>query len=202
LTRIVCKLRPLLLFCHLDFLMTTLCAGVFALYTGKEPLAAFAHHDASVYLFTQVIFALAYCLYFLLLCCAYCCSKGGTLEGVYRCLQMLGAAPIAVIYYKHVWTPAMLDEMPHMDELVVWMVGEGAAVSQYAWLPYLPVSILFLVLLRLERLCFYASGAGSTKAGQEESPVVMMRNDVELATLIGGEGPGDWGDTSPVAKKE
>merc|ERR1711937_272659 len=46
LTRIVCKMRPLLLFCHLYFFLTTLCAGTFALYTKKEPLAAFAHHDA------------------------------------------------------------------------------------------------------------------------------------------------------------
>jgi predicted nucleic acid-binding Zn-ribbon protein len=195
LTRIVCKVRPLLLFCHLDFLLTTLCAGIFALYTGKEPLAAFAHHDASVYLFTQVIFGLAYCMYFLLLCCMWCCSKRGTMEGAIRFCQIVGAAPIFGIYYKLVWTPAMLDEMPRMDILVEWIVGPGAAVSQFAWLPYFPVSVLFLILLRLERACWQASGSDSKK--KEELCSVVMRDDIELATIY-GEGSSD----SSAAKKE
>lgn len=185
LTRVVCKIRPLLMFCHLDFLITTVCAGVFALYTGKEPLAAFAHHDASVYLFTQAIFGVVYCLYFALLFCAYCVARGGTGEGLYRILQLCGAVPVGMIYYIHVWTPAMLDEIPRMDRVVALFVGPGSAVSNYAWLPYLPVSVVFAVLLRLERLSWFASLVGTHVDRKGDQMSFTMRGDLELATVIG-----------------
>jgi hypothetical protein len=177
LTRTVCKLRPLLLFCHVDFLLTALLAGIFAASTGKEPLATFAHHDAAVYLFTQAVFAIVICFYAILLFLAYCLSKTGR-EGLFRCLQILGVTPIVAIYYVHVWTPAMLDEMPHIDNLVVLMVGEGSAVSKFAWLPYLPVAVLFLIILHLERLCWNASVVKDNQIS------IVMRDEVELTSML------------------
>lgn len=182
LTRIVCKLRPLLLFCHLDFLLTSLCAGVFAAYSGKEPLAAFAHHDPAVYLFTQAVFAFVYCLYGLLLITAFCTSKSGTSEGCYRLIQMFGAIPVACIYYLNVWTPAMMDEMPRMDRLVAMMLGDGTAVSNFSWVPYVPVSVNFLVLLELERMCWNTGRTAKEKEADKMS--IVMRDDVELASII------------------
>jgi|Transcript_95082 hypothetical protein len=193
LTRIVCKLRPLLLFCHLDLLFTSLCAGIFAVYSGTEPLAAFAHHDPAVYLFTQAVFALIFCLYAMLLVVAYCLSARGTSEGCYRLVQILGVIPALCIYYSHVWTPAMMDEMPHIDNLVSLLIGQGSAVSGYSWLPYVPISVNFLVLLELERMCW------ATRSGKESDNMsIVVRDELELGSII----PNVREDSVSSSKKE
>mmetsp|Transcript_64804 Transcript_64804/g.118270 ORF Transcript_64804/g.118270 Transcript_64804/m.118270 type:complete len:554 (+) Transcript_64804:59-1720(+) len=191
LTRIVCKMRLLLLFCHVDFLLTTLSAMVFAFWTGREPLLDFAHHDAAVYLFTQVFYAVILCLYAILLCLSLSCSKSGTRERCYRCTQIIVAMPIAYIYYRHVWTPAMLDEMPHMDQVVSSVIGEGAAVSTYTWLPYCPALLQFLLLLYLERLSWHAAGAANAAKAQEQISITIR--DASLTSIMATEDASTYG---------
>jgi hypothetical protein len=187
LTRIVCKLRPVLLFCHIDFLMTNLCAGAFAVTTGRDPLAAFATHDPSVYLFCQASFALIFFVYILMLFVAYCTAKSGTQEGLYRLAQAMVVLPIVMMYYFYIWTPAMVDETPKFDEMVDSIVGRDAGPMR-VWIPYMLLAFLGLVLLRLEQLSWRVRNRAELQkglAGSSEVSITMRDVEMELAAVIG-----------------
>jgi hypothetical protein len=187
LTRIVCKLRPVLMFCHIDFLMTNLCAGAFAITTGRDPLGAFATHDPSVYLFFHASFAVIFSVYILMLFVAYCTARSGTQEGMYRLAQAMVILPIVLVYYFYIWTPAMVDETPKFDEMVDSIVGQEAG-PMHVWIPYLLLAFLGLMLLRLEQLSWRVRNRAEMQKGlpgSNEVSITMRDVEQELAAVIG-----------------
>merc|ERR1712113_1112185 len=67
LTRVICKLRLLLLFFHLYYTMAASCAAVYAVITGTDPFSAFAAHDAAVYVAAQAGLCLSLITYTVML---------------------------------------------------------------------------------------------------------------------------------------
>lgn len=177
-----------------------LSAGVFAAYTGADPLHEFAVHDAAVFLAAQAGFTLTLCAYYIFLVLAAICSKGGTREGCLRLLQITGTAPVVAGYYMLVWTPAMMDKMPKVAEL--W-ADIGARSPAVAAAPYATASLLFAGSFILERAAFRARSEGmardklieefrgsSVKIQEDGS----LRGETELASLIGNmDLEGGWG---------
>jgi len=149
---LVCNLKRCLLFWHLYFAVTSICALGFAAYSGMDPFAALAVLDVSIYLFSQGLYALIVLIYGLLLLFACCCSRRGTGECFYRVAQVVLAAPMGVAYISLIWSPAMTDAMPQVDKLVAKLVGPYG-LRATMWIPYALPSTIFLAVLWLERRC-------------------------------------------------
>jgi hypothetical protein len=177
LLRIVFQMRVWLLFCHLYFVLVCVGAVMFALVVGKDPLTAFAAHDASVYLSAQILNGVLLTAYLTLILVSWCCNPKW--DGK-RLLQGVGIGSVVLAYYWYVWTPAMLDKMPQVDETVAALVGRRAWTS-LMWLPYVPPLIVFTVALIME---ITMSGPMQSK-GQVS---VDLRDVEELASLVGKEG--------------
>jgi len=191
LTRIVCRLRPGLLFLHLYFALTALSAAGFAVYTGTDPLAVFAMHDASVYLVAQFGIAAGFLLYSICLCMACTFSKSGTSEFCFRCTQIIIFILVSAAYFTLVWTPAMMDEKPRVDEFL-GAIMKRSDVAPLSWSPYLVASALFFTMLRMEQLTWRARGAGVKVGKADVTPSISIREDgelrgVELASILGNQ---------------
>jgi len=191
LTRVVCRLRPGLLFLHLYFALTALCAAGFAVYTGMDPLAVFAMHDASVYLVAQFGIATGFLLYSISLSMACACSQSGMSEFCFRCTQFIIFTLVSAAYYMLVWTPAMMDEKP-MVEAFVRAITKRSDVTSLIWLPYLVASLLFFMMLRMEQLTWRARGPGAKAGKADATPSISLREDgelrgMELARILGNQ---------------
>mmetsp|Transcript_47103 Transcript_47103/g.86387 ORF Transcript_47103/g.86387 Transcript_47103/m.86387 type:complete len:624 (-) Transcript_47103:55-1926(-) len=156
LTRVVCRPKLILTFCHLYFTISCLCASGFAAIMGTDPLAAFAARDSELYLFVQVAFAIVLIVYASFILLLRCFVSHEAVRG-YRTFQLLVVSAVATAYYALVWTPAMVDTSPQLDDTVAelakpWLSPQWATMLH--WLPYLLLTCLFAILLRLEQYCW------------------------------------------------
>jgi hypothetical protein len=110
----VCNLHRLLLFGHTYLSCAGLCALVFAGMTGDDPLTTFSEHDPELYQFAQVAFALMVFAYVTVSFVACGCMTG---DGSFRAVQLFLVCCLCGVYYVLVWTPAMVDESPKVDEI-------------------------------------------------------------------------------------
>jgi len=186
--KVACGKQEMLLFGHVYFSLTNLCAAVFAAITGQDALVAFAMHDASVYMFSQ------YALVVLLLCYTWnlimstICGRGR--EPYWRTLQIGLLTPVLLAYFFHVWTPMMLDQMPTLDRLVFRVVGKSA-ISHMVWAPYVPAALIFLAQVGLEVMCFRARKHDFNL--QRAEAVLRVRGLEELESLVGKRGDVEMG---------
>merc|ERR1719491_1373605 len=127
---------------------------MFALATGDDPLTTFSEHDPELYQFAQVAFALMIIAYLVVSILACNCG-GGSSDGNFRAAQFLLVCALCGVYYGLVWTPAMLDEGPKVDEIFDMLglqveVKNGKEEPQtprvLVALPYLLVFAAFAVL--------------------------------------------------------
>mmetsp|Transcript_49450 Transcript_49450/g.117662 ORF Transcript_49450/g.117662 Transcript_49450/m.117662 type:complete len:697 (+) Transcript_49450:79-2169(+) len=156
MTRVVCRPKLILTFCHLYFTISCLCASLFAALTSTDPLAAFAARDSELYLFVQVAFAIVFIIYALFILLLRCFAGHALVRG-YRTFQLVVVSGVATAYYVLVWTPAMVDTSPQVDDTVAelakpWISPQMASVLH--WMPYVLLTCLFAILLRLEQLCW------------------------------------------------
>lgn len=148
-------------------------------------------HDGSLFLFLQTATGLVLVFYFLLLCTLCCCgSKSSSTESFYRTAQVLLVLPTVISYYFFVWTPAMQDELPRLDEMTFAVVGHGA-VRGFVWVPYATAGAMFFLVLMLDVLCLRGA-----KKGQQQQEVSIGVRNVEaqfspLAALVGNGVDGD-----------
>jgi predicted nucleic acid-binding Zn-ribbon protein len=192
LLRVMFTRRVCLSFCHLYFTLACAGATVFALVAGKDPLAVFAAHDASVYLFAQVLNGILFTLYTVLVFVSWCFfPESGSSGNCYRLVQLVGITLVTCAYYWYVWTPAMLDKMPQVDEMLVEIVGHRAWVS-LMWLPYVPPLMVFFSAFVLEVIVSYpVHNENKISVGLRD-----MRDVQELASLVGKEGDIELGRKS------
>jgi len=88
----------------------------FALHTGEDPLSTFAEQDPKLYQFAQCGFAIVFVCYGLISCIALCCVD--ETDSLLRALHCIAIVLFGVGYYILIWTPAMLDEGPRVDDFV------------------------------------------------------------------------------------
>lgn len=188
LTQVLCQRRLVLIFFHTWFTLTCLSASGFAMFTGAEPLAVFAMHDAAVFLFSQVAFGVLLLLYSLMLLVSWClCSAGGTFEPCYRMIQTTILVPALLVYCLCIWTPTIQDKLPEMDKLVltilraVGFAGSGGGM----WIPYILGTLVFAVEGVLELLCFRAAKHRNRLEYIESQ--IKVRDLEELSALVPGK---------------
>eukprot|EP00930_Biecheleria_cincta_P085845 TRINITY_DN7520_c0_g1_i1.p1 TRINITY_DN7520_c0_g1~~TRINITY_DN7520_c0_g1_i1.p1 ORF type:complete len:794 (-),score=126.83 TRINITY_DN7520_c0_g1_i1:269-2626(-) len=188
LTRALCQRREILVFFHVWFALTCLSASAFAIFTGAEPLAVFAMHDAALYLFSQVVFGLMLLLYALFLLMSWClCSAGGTHEPCFRMIQATILIPSLLVYFLFIWTPAIQDRLPEMDQMMLMAfraLGLAGRVSGM-WIPYLLGAFVFAAEGVLELLCFRAAQKRSRLEYIESK--IKVRDLEELSALVPGK---------------
>eukprot|EP00930_Biecheleria_cincta_P005338 TRINITY_DN106260_c0_g1_i1.p1 TRINITY_DN106260_c0_g1~~TRINITY_DN106260_c0_g1_i1.p1 ORF type:complete len:726 (-),score=109.51 TRINITY_DN106260_c0_g1_i1:141-2318(-) len=192
LTRVLCRMREVLIFCHIWFMWSCLVACGFAIFAGREPLAVLAMHDASLYLFSQVVFGILLLVYTVMLMLSWLlCSAGGTGEPWYRLIQASLFVPILLSYFHFIFTPAMQDRLPEIDKMIQGMlraVGSNR-VGAFVWIPYMLAAAVFAAEGILELLSFRAAQY-KNKLDTIAAKVDVRRLD-ELSALVPGKTTGD-----------
>jgi hypothetical protein len=177
----VMKLMPILLFCHVYFLIAGLVAMCAALALQMDPLTTLQQDHYAAYLFTQGLFALFYVFYALLGVFAFCASRSRT-ERFVRIGQMVVSIFLGSAYYQLVWTPAMLDLPPAASAA---FEGNGLSRPLGLALPYGMWVIGFAITLLMERV---SRRSRSQKAIDEDRISVSVEM---AATLEEGGGGSD-----------
>jgi len=177
LTRVICRVKACLLFLHLYYALAALCAAIFAGVTGTDPFSAFAAHDAALYLAAQAGLCISLVIYtvFLIMQCGCGCDG---YDCKIRAVQISGAVVVSLPYYELVWTPAMMDKLPKVMDLLVDMVGEDKATFIIP-VPYGLAASIFTVLLFCEQLTL-RHGKRDKQVGVSDSTSITMRTDGEL----------------------
>lgn len=158
----VCKLHQLILFGHVYLAVTGILMAGFAMSTGEDPLSTFAEQDFKLYQFAQCAFAMMFLLYGVLSSFALCCTDS---EGNsnWRTVHVLVLIAFGALYYLLIWTPAMLDELPRVDDFVeslilpdVPVTGKSPSKEEeevpvvLTVAPYLVIAIVFSMLFLFE----------------------------------------------------
>jgi hypothetical protein len=148
---VVCNLTRLLTFGHVYLSVSGLCATVFSVLTGDDPVSTFAEHDPELYQFAQVSFGIIVILYSAVSFVALNCGRG---DGCFRVAQLLVALSFAGAYYFLIWTPAMIDEEPKIEDLVdrVAPTAGKDADTPVLWVasPYFLMALTFTTLVMFE----------------------------------------------------
>jgi len=149
LAEFVCKLKELLLACSFYLCCISFLSLGFLLWTGKDPLYVLADQDASVYLLQQAGFIVVMLLHAALLSVATCLTNGVGQELGFRFMQLLLLGTFALFYYQLVWTPAMLDEMPQIDDFMSRISGSSS--DSFVKIPYVLSTFIFTVIFLVEK---------------------------------------------------
>lgn len=199
--RFVCRVRPCLLFCHLYFAVVTACAAVFAASTGTDPLRTFATHETSSFLFVQTCFGLLLLCYFAMVFAVVCAAFMSS-AFCKRVVQLLFAMLVCTAYFVLVWTPAMTDRQPWLEEAVTDALAAGLGPDQVprsspikTCAPYALLCFIFLVMLCIERCVQKTNGVepkkGDARADLSFRMTDALPGDEVLASIIGtGEAEG------------
>jgi hypothetical protein len=190
LTRVVLRLRPCLLFCHFYLAMTCVCASIMAVWVGADPMLAFAAHDPSAFVFSQLWFGLLLCIYGLVLLGSLCCARrdDNVKEKFARSLQLGLFAPVFLSYFGLVWSPAMGDSSPILGSSVSTLFsGSGDSAS---FLPYIIGAGVFFAMLRMEQKLWSENSTDKdisiSLALEKDGQFKSVSDKVhELAQLIG-----------------
>lgn len=185
--KLVCMLRPCLVFCHLLFAIVAACACIFGAATGTDPLSVAAIHDAAVYLFVQVVMMALLVSYTVLLMVALRRSVG-CIDMCYRIVQMGCAANMSAAYYCLVWTPAMTDRIPKVSEAASDLLPPSMLVAYLdVWGPYFVTCIIFTVQFRLEQLSWRRAVTKKRCLGGSASNAQTSTESSIADELRGGE---------------
>lgn len=116
----VCKLNHLIVFGHCYLAVSGILMTAFTLHTGEDPLSTFAEQDPKLYQFAQCSFAIVFVFYGMISTVALCCVDDT--DSFFRTLHFAAMLLFGVGYYILIWTPAMLDEGPRVDDFVESLV--------------------------------------------------------------------------------
>jgi len=152
----VCKLDKMLLFGNVYLTMFALSLSCFALFTGDDPLSTFAEQDATLYQFAQCAFALMFVLFGVISFVAWCTTPSGC-----RLLNFIVLLSFGIAYYILVWTPAMIDELPTVDELLEGFSQADDTPRVLVAAPYLVLTLVFSVML-------FGESCGATDPGRDQ----------------------------------
>jgi len=171
----VCKLQKLILFGHVYLAVTGILMAAFAAGTGEDPLSTFAEQDPQLYQFAQCGFALLFILYGLLSSSALCC---GDSDNSWRWLHILVTVSFGAVYYVLVWTPAMTDELPKVDDFIESLYMPDTAELQKPQapggkddgedVPRLLTITPYLVFAVVFSMLFLFEGSGSKRSSEDE----------------------------------
>merc|ERR1711988_1999591 len=87
-----------------------------AIKTDADPLSTYAEQDPQLFQFAQAGFALVFLAYGLISFFAYCCCDRDS--SAWRFMHLVVIVLFGTVYYQLIWTPAMLDELPKVDDVV------------------------------------------------------------------------------------
>lgn len=113
---LVCKLQRLILFGHIYLAATGILLAGVAISTDADPLSTFAEQDPQLFQFAQAAFALVFLAYGVISFFSYCCSDRDS--SGQRFVHIMFVMLFGTAYYMLVWTPAMMDELPKVDDFV------------------------------------------------------------------------------------
>jgi len=131
----VCSVREILLACGFYLVCVSVLSCGFVATTQRDPLKELAQNDPSILLLQQLGFAGILVVYLVLLgvatCSAACNDKLPFSVILARLMQVSFMLIFALTYYRLVWTPTMLDELPLVQEIF------SRDVNKPSILPYL-----------------------------------------------------------------
>jgi len=162
LTTVLCsiKFQTLLRFSQFYLSMVLLCASCFAGISRRDPLLVFVDYDVSLYLFVQAAFALILFVYIVLLLCAHCFVDDENAQ-IRRWSQLISTSLLAAVYFRLVWTPAMIDEDPEIHSFVGRLArfntADEAPLSPLYSMPYVAAAMVFLVSFFFDQKAAHAA---------------------------------------------
>mmetsp|Transcript_5150 Transcript_5150/g.7132 ORF Transcript_5150/g.7132 Transcript_5150/m.7132 type:complete len:510 (+) Transcript_5150:55-1584(+) len=133
----ILHLRAVLFFSHVYFLIVCGIAGVSAMALDSDPLVLLHANNNGSYIIMNLIFSGLYCIYLFVVMILLLKMNIG-LRFALRALQLVGICFIGTLYYRMIWTPAMIDKPP------VRIFRNNLAV------PYLIPAFIFALNLHIE----------------------------------------------------
>jgi len=117
----VCSVKEILLACGFYLVCVSIMSCGFVMTTQRDPLKELAQNDPSILLLQQLGFAAILLFYLIMLgvvtCVAACDDKLPFSVIITRLIQAAFMLVFAMSYYRLVWTPTMVDELPLVEEI-------------------------------------------------------------------------------------